>query len=163
MKNICFVMPAFWLSDHDRDIVFVLQQPLSSANFLYELDKITQDVLMVCVLLGFLWTLFFAEFSVPCELSYIQSPTQDTHWIIDWKWEQWTDGLLQVGNKEIFEMPTIPPMWRQHGMNCKSGTECLTWLAINRQKELNGFCRKANNYKRCLQRYKKTNLFLYWS
>lgn len=28
-----------------------LQQPLSSANFLYELDKITQDVLMVSVFL----------------------------------------------------------------------------------------------------------------
>lgn len=28
---------------------FPLQQPLSSANFLYELDKITQDVLMVSV------------------------------------------------------------------------------------------------------------------
>lgn len=28
---------------------FSLQQPLSSANFLYELDKITQDVLMVSV------------------------------------------------------------------------------------------------------------------
>lgn len=28
---------------------FSLQQPLSSANFLYELDKTTQDVLMVSV------------------------------------------------------------------------------------------------------------------
>lgn len=28
---------------------FSLQQPLSSANFLYELDKITQDVLLVSV------------------------------------------------------------------------------------------------------------------
>lgn len=30
-----------------------LQQPLSSANFLYELDKITQEVLMVCLYLFF--------------------------------------------------------------------------------------------------------------
>lgn len=48
MLLVCFKMRIFIFWTY-KCFFFSLQQPLSSANFLYELDKITQDVLMVSV------------------------------------------------------------------------------------------------------------------
>lgn len=103
-----------------NNIVFVSQQPLSSANFLYELDKITQDVLMVS--LHQMFRLFFWSYSAsvifrqcfPSLKTLFKQPVN------------YLDAYLKsfLG---YFQLPEDQYSWRSHSSSWSNRKDILLW------------------------------------